>query len=205
MKAPRLFAALPLPDLLRRRLARAAARLDEALPGVPLRAVPAENLHLTLRFFGPEAGKVDRERIEAALRRRLAEVAPPVLALSGFSVFPSPRQARIVWAGFSEPPETPAGAEGGSRLAAVQRAAEAAAREAGLDPERRRFVPHATIARLRAPSRIPEGALESPGAEGPGRGPFTPPGVELLASTLAPSGASYRRLAHIPWNCSRKE
>lgn len=188
MSGPRLFAAIPLPEALCRKLAAAALQFSEAAPGA--RPVPCGNLHLTLRFFGPEGGRLDRARIEAGLRRG-ESLAAPVLALSGFSAFPSVRKARTVWAGFSEDRAAPS-------LFALQRAAEEVARELGLDPERRTFVPHATIARFRAPARIPAGALAALHAVADSSSRFTAREFELFASTLTSGGAIYRRLARFP-------
>ena len=188
MTGPRLFAAIRLPESRRRKLAAAALQFSKAAPGA--RPVPSRNLHLTLRFFGSEGGRVDRARIEAGLRRA-EPLSAPVLALSGFSAFPSVRKARTVWAGFSEDPAAPS-------LLSLQRAAEAVARELGLDPERRPFVPHATISRFRAPTRIPEGALAALDAVADSSSRFIAVEFELLASTLTPDGAIHRRIARFP-------
>lgn len=200
MSRPRLFAALALPDDQRRSLSRAAGRLRRAVPEGRLRMVRPRNMHVTLRFFGPERAAVRRERIEAGLRRRLAALdpEPPVLAPSGFSCFPSPHRARVLWAGFRE--LAPAGT-GGTRLRALYRAAERVAGEAGLKPERRRFVPHATLARLRSPTRVPPdllAALEAAARADPSPVPFPAGEVHLFGSTLTAEGPVHERLAVIP-------
>lgn len=187
MSPPRLFAALPLPELLRAELREVGAGLARKFRGA--RAVPPENIHITLRFFGREKEGVERERLAAAFGTRFEALrpAPPRLVLSGFSAFRSLRSARVAWAGFSEA----AGASG--RLAVLREAAEAVAKGAGLDPESHPFVAHATLARFRAPTRIAGTDLPSAASES-----FAVPEVALFESTLTPEGAVYRRIACFP-------
>lgn len=194
---PRLFAALPLPKQLRSELFAASGQIARALPGGRFRRVPPENLHLTLRFFGPERGAVERERIAVLLRERLEVRAPspPVLRANRVSAFGSLRRARVVWVGLSEP-ETGEGEPG--RLARLQRDVEAVSRDIGLDPERRPFVPHVTIGRLRSPTPIPPEALAALPPDSPQSAwsaAFTASECVLFASLLGPGGASYRKLA----------
>lgn len=174
----RLFAALPLPEALREQLAEVGARIARTFPGA--RTVAPENLHLTLRFFG---SVVHPERLAAGLGPRFRALCPPVLEPAEFSAFPSLRRARLAWAGFAEA----AGTEG--RLAALRGAAESVALSAGLEPDSRPFVAHATLLRFRAPTRI--AASELPGAQGE---LFAVPEAVLFESALTPRGAVYREV-----------
>lgn len=195
---PRLFAAVPLPESLREGLFSASEELGHVFAAGLFRRVPLENLHLTLRFFGPEKGPVDRERIAALLRECLEtpRFEPPILRLSHFSAFSSLRRARVVWAGFSEEGVR----EGGSgRLGSLQEAVEGIARELGLPPEGRRFTPHVTIGRLRSPTAISEGALAALSHSCPAAvSTLTVRACALFASYLRPGGARYRRLDSFP-------
>ena len=200
--APRLFAALPLPEEARERLSLLAGRLAAAFPEGRLRPVAVENLHLTLRFYGPPPDETAAEILENELRRRIARetealrargAAPPRLSLPAVARSPSDHRPRLVWAEAVE--------ESGSAgfLQALRVAAEAAARPAGFDPLRRAFTPHVTLARLRRPTPIPASALASlVPASGPWPTPFPIPAVELLESVLDPTGAIYRRVAAFP-------
>ena len=198
--APRLFAALPLPDPLRRELFAASGAVAGVLPASVFRRVPPGNLHLTLRFFGPEGGSVERGRLAALLRARL-ETRPPgplTLKAAEVSAFGSLRRARIVWVGLAEP-AVPEGAPG--RLPRLQAEVEAVARELGLPPETRPFVPHVTLGRLRAPARLSAGDLaaavpRAPDAAWSAAFPVTELG--LFASSLRPAGAVYERLDRFP-------
>ena len=208
--APRLFAALPLPREVRERLSLLAGRLAAAFPEGRLRPVAVENLHLTLRFYGPapeehpaaETGETAADLLEQHLRsgvRREAEAlrergaAPPLISLPRLAPSPSDHRPRLVWAEVVEDP----GSAG--FLKALRQAAEAAAPPAGFAPLLRRFTPHVTLARLRRPTPIPSGALASfVPEEGVWPNSFPIPEVQLLESVLDPAGAIYRRLAAFP-------
>lgn len=192
---PRLFAALPLPEPLRNELFAASGQIARELDG-RFRRVPPQNLHLTLRFFGPEEGRLERERLSTLLRARLAErrPAPPTLRATGVSAFGSVRRARVVWVGLSEESVD----DEAGRLVPLQRMVEGAARDIGLDPETRPFLPHVTIGRLRRPTRLPPEVLESLPPASPASAwssAFTVTEFCLFASLLTPGGAVYRQLA----------
>jgi 2'-5' RNA ligase len=134
----RLFAALDLPLVVAQALsaAWAAARPSER----ELRAVPADQWHVTLAFYGEVAesavpGLCDR------LGRAAGRTAPMRLGLAGAGTFPKDaRHARVVY--------TPVVGE----LAALIRLAEqcaAAGRRSGLDLPDRPYRPHLTLARAR--------------------------------------------------------
>ena len=197
---PRLFAALPLPEALRREFFAVSGAIAGLLPPSVFRRVPPENLHLTLRFFGPERGVVDRGRIVALLRKRLETgcPGPPTLKAAQVSAFGSLRRARIVWVGLSEA-GVPEGEPG--RLPRLQREVEAVARELGLSPETRPFVPHVTLGRLRAPSRLAAGDLSAAAPRAPDAAwssAFTVREFGLFGSFLGPGGAVYERLDRFP-------
>ena len=125
----RLFVGLGLPWELRVRL----SELCTGLPGA--RWVPAENFHLTLRFLG-EVAPNQAEDIDlalAALRgRRVA------LEMSGVGTVNRPGREVALWAGVARNPG----------LEHLQAKVETAMQRAGLAPEKRRFLPHVTLARL---------------------------------------------------------
>ena len=125
----RLFVGLDLPQALKQRLSLLAG----GLPGA--RWVPAENYHITLRFIG-EVPAHRAEEIDlalAALRGRAF-----VLQLAGLGTFTKSGRVTAVWAA----------AERSAALDHLAAKIETALQRAGLEPERRRFVPHVTLARL---------------------------------------------------------
>jgi 2'-5' RNA ligase len=126
----RLFVGLELPWDLRQRI---AVLTHAGIPGA--RWVPLENYHVTLRFIG-EAPRHLAEEIDHAMA---ALKAPRfTLTLAGIGTFTSRGRSQTLWLGVerSEP------------LERLQGKIETALQRCGLEPERRRFSPHLTLARL---------------------------------------------------------
>ena len=120
---------LDIPWDVRERL----AALGRGVPGA--RWVPIDNYHLTLRFIG-EVDAHMAEEIDhalAALRGRRFS-----LTLSGVGTFGKGGRQTALWVG----------AERTQALELLQGKVEQTLQRAGLEPERRRFAPHVTLARL---------------------------------------------------------
>jgi 2'-5' RNA ligase len=130
----RLFVALDLPWWLREQL---SALSGSGIPGA--RWVPPENYHLTLRFIGetPAHRAEDIDLALAGLRGRGFS-----LTFTGLGVFaksgPRGERSTALWVGV----------ERSQQLDHLQGKIETALQRAGLEPERRRFAPHVTLARL---------------------------------------------------------
>lgn len=147
--AGRLFIGVALTEEARGEI---AAWLRRALPeGVPGRAVPAANWHLTLRFLG--ATRADPLSI---IRQHLRDAAlgPAFQArFGGLGAFSRPRSARVMWIGVTE---------GVERLRELARIAEDAARAAGFEAEEKRFTPHLTISRIHPPRDVTRAIAAAP-------------------------------------------
>jgi len=129
----RLFVAVDLPETIKTALAQLAA----GIPGARWTEPP--QIHLTLRFIGD----VDGAQF-ADIREALAEVNALAfaLSLSGTDHFASQQTPRTFWAGVAPSLE----------LERLHADVERALSSAGLKPERHKFIPHVTLARLkRAP------------------------------------------------------
>jgi 2'-5' RNA ligase len=130
----RLFVALDLPPALRTRLGTLS---HHGIPGA--RWVPEENYHVTLRFIG-ETPAWQAEEIDHAL----ASLRAPgfALSLAGIGSFGGKGGRSItLWAGVERSPA----------LDHLRAKVETALQRIGLEPERRRFAPHVTLARLDNP------------------------------------------------------
>jgi 2'-5' RNA ligase len=127
----RLFVAIDLPESVRKTL----VDLDPQIHGV--RWVAAEQMHLTLGFFGDVA-----EEIELKLRERLStiEFGAFFLPIVGIGTFPAKGPPKIIWIGVGH---------GHPHLFQIHKRVQEAALGAGLEPELRPFHPHITVARCR--------------------------------------------------------
>lgn len=168
----RLFAAVAVPD----EIAQALARRQTGLNGARWRT--AEQLHLTLRFFGEV-----REDVARDLDAELSALAggPFEVVLEGVGAFGEGADISAVWAGIAE----------SEPLRRLARGCETAARRAGLKPETRNFRPHVTLAYLRRaePDKVAawiqaNNLLKSP--------PIWVDRFGLYSSFLASDGAQYR-------------
>jgi RNA 2',3'-cyclic 3'-phosphodiesterase len=129
---PRLFVALDLPDSVKRSLEPLARGLGDVRWSTP------DQQHLTVRFIGEIGNGAVHDVIEA-----LAAVpsAPFELTLKGLGHFPPRGDPRVLWVGVEKSAE----------LVRLKRRIDRALEEVGMPPESRKFTPHVTLARIRAP------------------------------------------------------
>ena len=133
----RLFVALSLP-------AEVKAELGLLAGGIPgARWVPPGNHHLTLRFIG-EVESWKAQEVDEALA--CIRARPFELSLRGLGTFEKAGRISALWVGVEK-------TEG---LALLQGKVETALQRIGLEPERRRFAPHVTLARTdkAAPEKV---------------------------------------------------
>ena len=174
----RLFVALLLPVPVLKDL----ARLCSGLPGA--RWVRPENMHVTLRFIG-EVDGAGADDAHLALKGVRGRAFP--LALGGLGSFQSGRKIRMLWAGVEDQPA----------LVSLRDDVEKALVRSGLEPERRKFTPHVSLARFnKKPGNKLAPYLEANGAFS--AGPFPVTAFVLMRSYLGRSGAHYEVMADYP-------
>ncbi len=184
----RAFLAIEPDDAARAAVGRLIRRLRN-LPG-RISWVRPENVHLTLRFLGG----VDPALLDAYVQRLepdVARLAPFAARIRGLGVFPNPRRPSVIWTGLETEGET---------LLQVQQLAEKAARDLGLKPERRRFVPHITLGRVRrSDAKLDLRAVIHDERDFDG-GAFDVRAVSLFSSELTPQGARHTQLRELTFN-----
>ncbi|MEN0072755.1 RNA 2',3'-cyclic phosphodiesterase [Roseicella sp. DB1501] len=133
----RLFVALALPAAIKTQLAMLAG----GIPGA--RWVPPENYHLTLRFIGEVEGWQAQEVDDALANIR---ARPFELSLRGVGIFEKGGRISTLWVGVEKT----------EQLGFLQTKVETALQRIGLQPERKRFAPHVTLARTEraAPEKL---------------------------------------------------
>ena len=174
----RLFAALELPSPVRDALGafgRAAAEDDFAL-----RAVRDDALHVTLAFLGHRA----LDDIDPA-REAVRSVASPVAELSlGDAVWLAPRRPHVLTVSVVDPQ--------GALSALQERVVAALVDAVGYEPDRRRFRPHVTVARVRHGARPRRRGLpDTPEAS------FAGEALTLYRSWLGGGPARYEALERV--------
>jgi 2'-5' RNA ligase len=188
----RLFVAVELPETWLAALRALQDQLRDRLePGVRLRWVRPEGIHLTLKFIGQVPAGL-RPQIETALAA--AVPAPPAISieLGELGTFGERSAVRVVWVGLRGEIE---------RLRELARRVDAAVNTTGIPLEKRPLAPHLTLA------RVPDGLAASgaaslaaaiAAAESQSLAPFEIEDVSLMLSHLGPAGASFERLAAFP-------
>jgi RNA 2',3'-cyclic 3'-phosphodiesterase len=124
----RLFAALPIPDLVADAMTRTQTKLEGA------KWSPQENLHITLRFIGD----VDERKCED-IDSELGQIR-----MGGFEV----SLAGAGHFGGQKPHALYLGVADNANLTRLNKDCERACRRAGLGPDPRAYTPHATVAYL---------------------------------------------------------
>jgi len=178
----RLFFAIELGDHVLDLLEREVSPLRDEAPD--LAWTSREKRHLTLKFLGEVPDDAESKLIEAAdhvaSRHRQME-----MAIGGIGAFPNFRRARVVWIGVEQE----------ARLELLHHDLEIACERVGFEIEGRPFRPHITLARVRTPLPV-ERARSFARAARSVRVKVTEvvDRFTLIESTLAPSGAHYRRI-----------
>lgn len=127
---PRLFTGLAVPPAV----ADALKAYQGGLPGA--RWIEPGDFHVTLRFLGDVEVTVADDVVEALAEMR---ARPPLtVTLDGLGIFGGDRPRALYAAVLADP-----------ALTDLQAEQERLVRRAGVEPERRKFTPHVTLARLR--------------------------------------------------------
>jgi 2'-5' RNA ligase len=132
---------------VRRQLWDVLAPLRGRADTLPVKWVPPENMHVSLKFLG-EVDETREAELRAALRQAAggatrSEPRSLTLHVEGFGVFPDYRRPHVVWAGIAPDPG----------LELLQHAVEQAFEPLGFPTEARAFRPHVTLGRARRDAR----------------------------------------------------
>lgn len=149
-----------------------------------LRWIRPENVHLTLKFLG-ETPDDSLAGIPDALNSLSKLHAPFEVEPRGLGAFPSPRRARILWAGVGK---------GSEALRALAKDVEDALDPLGFERDGRPYVPHATLGRAKGrPLK-----LELPEERDPVAPCFLASRIALVESVLRRDGVVYEPRATFP-------
>jgi 2'-5' RNA ligase len=150
--------------------------------GGDLKLVEPQNIHITLRFLGEIRQELVQEIIEQMKEIRFSAFKAE---FRGLGVFPSLNRPRVVWIGIEQ---------GAEKLAGIFETLEQRLRTLRVEPDRRGFTPHLTIARVRSGRNRDELARLVSEMQDKEFGSINVNSVRLKKSTLTPSGPMYTDL-----------
>jgi 2'-5' RNA ligase len=178
---PRFFLSIELDQGLKESLGAFSAALAPLFARAKPTWVRPELFHLTLHFFGP--AEPDFSQVLArTMRPTAAAVSRPALNSTGLLYLPGRGEPRVLCLAFALEPE--------NSLAPVLAEARRIAAATRTQNDARPWLPHLTLARLKAPGAPSLSALpRQPRLE------FSPASCSLFGSTLFPAGPRHERLA----------
>ncbi len=150
--------------------------------GGDLKLVERQNIHITLRFLGEIPRELVHEIIEQIKQIKFSRFE---VEFKGLGVFPSLRQPRVLWVGIEK---------GAEELARIFEDLEKILRTLRVQPDRRGFSPHLTIARVRSGRNRAELTRIVSEMEDKEFGSIDVDSVRLKKSTLTPHGPMYEDL-----------
>jgi 2'-5' RNA ligase len=169
---PRLFIAVDLPETIKK-------NLETMFFGIPgARWVAPDQIHLTVRFIGDVDGALYLD-----IKNELEEVSisPFDIRLKGVGHFPPRGMPRVLWVGLDK----------NESLQLLRKKIDTTLLKIGLEPERRKFSPHITLARLKnTPIQKIANFLSGNGMFN--QKPFQVDDYKLYSSTLTPKGAIHK-------------
>ncbi|HVN56102.1 MAG TPA: RNA 2',3'-cyclic phosphodiesterase [Anaerolineaceae bacterium] len=186
MAVIRAFIAIDLPAEIQAKLDQISSHLREQCSINTIRWVPANNIHLTLKFLG-EVSSTNLELLTKLLQAEATRHHCFLIDVGGIGAFPTIRRPRVVWIGIQAPPA----------LMALQRSIESETVRLGYAAEERPFSAHLTLARVShnaTPDEVRKtGEVLASYKVGP-LGVVNVRSVRLFRSDLQPGGAIYTPL-----------
>ena len=166
------------------RISETQSKLDPE--SAKMKLVEIENIHFTLRFLGDTSLSKIAE-IESHLRR--IKMDSFEIEVSGIGAFPTKRKPRVIWIGVTQ---------NADRVSNLKREIDTHLEELGYQPERKKFTPHATIARIRHVKDVGRIVDNLEGLANESIGFMTVSNFSMKKSTLTPSGPIYETLWQVP-------
>jgi len=186
MSAIRAFIAVDLSPEIEERLEYITGQLKSRLPGVPVRWVPASNVHLTLKFLG-DVSTSNLEMLHGIIRTEAERLAPFEISVGELGAYPSIHRPRVMWVGIEAPIE----------LDTLQNGIETETARLGYAREKRTFSPHLTLGRVSrnaSTQQVHQIADVLCDCKVGFLGATRVQAVHLYRSDLRPQGAVYSRL-----------
>ena len=186
----RLFVAVEVEEIVKKRLRECQERLKEA--DVDVKWVDVGNIHITLKFLG----YVEEEHLTVVkdiINKSVQDIKPFSLRFEGIGGFPKFQRPRVVFV-TAEEAVAPPGVKKMGYLTTMSPRLEEGFQTLGIEKEDRAYEPHLTLGRVKSPRnierlvRLMEKYRDEPfGEELVSR-------VLLMQSQLTPQGPMYTKL-----------
>jgi 2'-5' RNA ligase len=191
MSLLRAFIALEIPAKVQKEIHQATSKVRSEI-GSLVRWVPAENLHLTLKFLG-DISSAHVEFLTQMLRAEADSHRCFDMHFTGLGSFPNPKRPRLIYIGI----------QASAELIALQHAVESGADKLGYRSKDRGFSPHLTLGRIKHASQMAAAdqqkirhALER--TQNDSLGIARVDYIHLYKSDLKPTGSEYTKLFSAP-------
>jgi len=186
MSVFRAFIALDLSAEIHQHLQQVIQDFQQKLGSSPVRWVPVENIHLTLKFLGDVS--ISNLDVLTEIVQSVSDSHHVfVISVGGIGGFPNERRPRVVWVGVEAPAE----------LLAVQRNIDMETSRLGYESDKRGFSPHLTLGRVSRNATVRQLRNVSTVLENSKvgfLGVTTVRQVHLYRSDLQPGGAVYTKV-----------
>ena len=136
MNTIRAFLAIETPPEIQNKLKSLIARFNQPA-NHSIRWVKAENIHLTLKFFG-ETPKDKIELLTYRMQQEFKDLPPMQLTVGSFGAFPNLGHPRVFWCGV----------QAGNELKDIQKRIDSISSDFGFPAENRPFSPHLTLGKV---------------------------------------------------------
>ena len=156
------------------------SKLDNNLAKMKL--VEIENIHFTLRFLG-DTSLTRIDEIKSCLSK--IKIEPFEIMVYGVGAFPTKRKPRVIWIGTTQ---------NADRICNLKMEIDTHLEELGYQSEKKKFTPHATIARVRYIKDAEKLANNLDGLANQPIGTMFVSKFNMKKSTLTSSGSIYETL-----------
>lgn len=151
-----------------------------------MKLIEQKNIHFTWRFFGDTPlSKI--EDIHQELLKLKFEQIP--IQISGVGAFPNIRKPRVIWVGVSQ---------NIAKVRELKQMTDELLKNLSYSIEKKKFIPHATIARIRTINDRIQLFENLKSIAGEYVGTMTVTSIRMTKSTLTQSGPIYETLWEIP-------
>lgn len=133
----RAFIAIDIPADIQTCMEHVSDQLREKFSNLPVRWVPPDNVHLTLKFLGDVSLK-NLEILTKIIAKTVSGCQVFDISAGGIGAYPKIQRPRVIWIGLEGPPE----------LLALQRSIEMETSRLGYVREERPFSSHLTVGRV---------------------------------------------------------